>query len=243
MPHIFTLFLFCAILSGLWPVAASAQAQLPQEQNYDLPAQPLADALSAIATRSRVSIAFEADVVAQRRSAPARGWLTPQIALRRTLEGTGLVVRFTGPRSAIVYNPRSEAAAAVAAAGSVAADRPTLDFGVAVVRAKRVIGRRDPGAVHDYVRRATQEIQAIFATDPGYRGGTFKFRIAVAIDSEGRIETATLIQPSGQTERDARAHELVLGRKIGSAPPSGLPQPLQFDITGARIGQGGSPAR
>lgn len=231
------------MLVGTGSEVAFAQGQSSQEQVYDLPAQPLADALSAIATRSQISIAFEADVVAHRRSAPAHGSLTPQIALRKTLDGTGLVARFTGPRSAIVYNPRSQAAAVTAASSSRAADRPTLDFGLAVVRARRMIGHRDPVAINDYLRRATSEVQAIFAADPAYRGGTFRFRIAIAIDSEGRVEHATLVQPSGQAERDALASQLVVGRHIGGTPPANLTQPMQFDISGTKIHRGGAAAR
>lgn len=243
LPHIFALFLFCALLPGIWPAAAFAQGHVLQEQYYDLSVQPLADALSAIATQSQISIAFEAGVVAHRRSAPAHGLLTPQIALRQALDGTGLVARFTGPRSAIIYNPRSQATTAAAAASSRATDRPTLDFSLAVVRAKRMIGHRDPGTIHDYVRRATSEIQAIFAADPAYRGGTFRFRISIAIDAEGRIENATLVQPSGQIARDTRARALVLGRSMGGAPPAGLTQPLQFDISGTKIRQDGPAPR
>ncbi|MEG3089647.1 STN domain-containing protein [Sphingomonas sp. PB4P5] len=220
--------------------APTAPPPPPEQQAYDMPAQPLADALDTLATRSRISIAFEPVVVATLRSAPLRGSLTPPLALRHILAGTGLAARFTGPRAAIIYDPRVPAAA-IADTGlgaRLSRDRPTMTFDLAVVRAPRLIGQRDRGAVLEYVRRAESAVRSLFARDRTYQGVSFQLRIAIAIDARGRIDRATVVRPSGSAALDGGVPRVVLGQDIGRPPASGLPQPLRFDIAGKGLNDG-----
>jgi iron complex outermembrane receptor protein len=79
-----------AIAVTLAAPAAAAQAEAGIA--YDLPAQPLADTLRAIARLSGREILFEAANVEGRRAPPLKGQLTPQQALGAALAGSGLVV-------------------------------------------------------------------------------------------------------------------------------------------------------
>ncbi|MGH8229664.1 MAG: STN domain-containing protein, partial [Steroidobacteraceae bacterium] len=57
---------------------------------FDLPAQPLADSLRAVASVTRINIVFDPNVVAGMRAPPLRGSATARDALRTLLAGTGL---------------------------------------------------------------------------------------------------------------------------------------------------------
>lgn len=229
------LCLAAVLLSAIDPAPLAAQVEAQPEDVYDIPARPLAAALDTFASGSKVSIAFEADVVATRQSAPLRGRFTAPMALRVMLAGTGLAARFTGPHSAIIYDPRSPIGSAQAAAQSRRGDRPTMNFDLALVRGPQTIGRRDPAAVNDYLRRAEQEIQAIFARHADYQGVAFRLRIAVSIDRRGHVDNVILLRPTGQRDRDAQIRSLVLGRTVGPPPPADLSQPLTFDVAGKAL--------
>lgn len=217
------------------PARAAAQAQTG-ERDFDIPAQPLARAIAAFSHSAQIGIAFDADEVAGRRSAPVRERTTPQAALRKLLEPTGLTARFTAPDSAIIFNPHAPSPASAAASRPSGRTSPsgrlTIDLDTAIVQARRTVGRPDPGPFFAYARRAQDQLQDIFARDPAFRDADFSFRVAVSLDASGRIATATLSRPSGVPERDRRVVPRLLGHDLG-APPAGLVQPLTFEIVGA----------
>ncbi|WP_161389296.1 hypothetical protein [Croceibacterium xixiisoli] len=215
------------------PLPAQAQNQDQAQLAYDIPEQNLSDALDAFASQSNVSIAFDADVVGRHRSTRLSGNHTPQIALQTLLARSGLRARFTGPHSVIIFDPRLPVAPVERSVGpSRVTNRPTITLDLAVVEASRMIGRRNPGQIDQYVQQAAREIQAIFARHPDYREAVFRTRIAVSIAPDGTVSSLTLLRSTGDLERDGRVPSLVVGRTIGAPPPEGLAQPLTFEITG-----------
>jgi len=81
--------------SGLAMTAAPAHAQQSAEQVYDLPAQPLGEALRAIALASGVNIIAPSSRVAGRTAPALSGRFTPAEAVAILLRGSGLRVRKT----------------------------------------------------------------------------------------------------------------------------------------------------
>ena len=71
-------------------------------QQFDVPSQPLPDALGDFARQAGVQVRFDAGAATGVRSAPVAGHLTSADALRRLLAGTGFAARFTDARSVIV---------------------------------------------------------------------------------------------------------------------------------------------
>src|SRR5204862_5780842 len=69
------------------PTSAQSSAAL-QEQNYDIPPQPLRTALARFARISRVDILYDDGLATGRKSAAVQGWLTPQQALEALLTRT-----------------------------------------------------------------------------------------------------------------------------------------------------------
>jgi len=79
------------------PTSALAQAANARTlQSFDLPAQPLSQALNQLALQSHREILFSPSLTAGRRSPALRGVFTPEEALSRLLSGSGLVVRLEG---------------------------------------------------------------------------------------------------------------------------------------------------
>lgn len=73
-----------------------------QAQTINIPAQPLADAITELGTTTGIRIAANANDVAGKRSKAVLGPMTPIEALRQMIAGTGFSVRKVGEDSAVV---------------------------------------------------------------------------------------------------------------------------------------------
>jgi iron complex outermembrane receptor protein len=74
-------------------VSAQMVQTLPQRQ-FDIPAQPLADALTAFGRQSGLRVTADGALVRDRSAPAVTGAMMPEEALRRLLEGSGLAGRF-----------------------------------------------------------------------------------------------------------------------------------------------------
>jgi iron complex outermembrane receptor protein len=93
-----------ALGTSLPAFAADTGAQkssMPQsaKQNINIPAQPLANALNAFIATSDWQVGFPAGLAKDVRANAVSGSYTPQQALEKLLQGTGLVYRVTGDNS------------------------------------------------------------------------------------------------------------------------------------------------
>ena len=98
---------------GASPLALAAGNQV---QKFDIPAQPLADALNAFIATSDWQVGFSAGLARDVRANPVYGNYTPQQALDKLVAGKGLAVKQTGGSVTLV---QTAAPVAVAAATSV----------------------------------------------------------------------------------------------------------------------------
>lgn len=78
------------------------QAQAGRTANYNIPAQPLAQALTALGQQAGLQLAVSAPVVAGKTSSAVSGVMTAEQALQQLLAGTGVSYRFTSPSSVTV---------------------------------------------------------------------------------------------------------------------------------------------
>lgn len=207
------------------------------EQLYAIPAQPLAQALTAFARESGVDIFYETGLASGRRSAPIKGRYSVAIALRLMLEGTGLQARFTDRQSAYVYLPSASSDLDVAAghpSGRPAS--PTLQLDMAEVRAPRMIGRPVTPSIDAYANRAVREIRGILNAGGGLKGTDFNVAVLVRLDSSGRIETLALASESRdrQPEREAEIRSRLVGHRLSQPPPEGFISPFRFEIRPVR---------
>ena len=89
----------CAPVAVLDPPATLAQAVEPTKLAADIPAQPLAQALAALARQTGLQLVYVSDVVRDHRSHAVSAGLRANEALTRMLEGTGLKFEYLTPRS------------------------------------------------------------------------------------------------------------------------------------------------
>ncbi|MGV6872018.1 TonB-dependent siderophore receptor [Pseudochelatococcus sp. B33] len=102
--------------SFLTPAAAPAQQQgAGQTVSFDIPAQPLSAAIAAFIRATGWEVGYTSQAVADKRSAPVMGTMTPAQALQGLLAGTGVSARISGPSTAALV-------AAPAGSGAVGED-------------------------------------------------------------------------------------------------------------------------
>lgn len=94
-----TAALLIASLITISPAAAQPAALTA----YNLPAQPLGDALLALGRQASLEISFPPAAVAGKVSPPLQGEYSPLLALNHLLAGSGLSLRADGPGRYIVY--------------------------------------------------------------------------------------------------------------------------------------------
>lgn len=87
-------------------VAHPAYAQ-EATRNFDIPAQPLATALTAFGQQSGLQVSAQAPLVEGRSSSPVRGALSPMLALSQLLAGSGLTFRVVGSTVTLEPAPAS----------------------------------------------------------------------------------------------------------------------------------------
>ncbi|WP_051362222.1 TonB-dependent siderophore receptor [Solimonas soli] len=116
--------LVCLLLSAalLAPAAAYAQAAA----HLDLPAQPLDQAINALAQKTGIQIVFPTDLAAGRSAPALSGEFTPREALERLLAGSGLAVEQQPDGTWLIVRPPSEGATLMQAV-HVTADAPPDD--------------------------------------------------------------------------------------------------------------------
>src|SRR5687767_2814372 len=81
-------------------IIATVQAQ--SLSRFDLPAQPLADALKAVADQANISVLFDRRQIEGINAPALRAQLTANEALIQLLSGTGLVPRFLNETTVVL---------------------------------------------------------------------------------------------------------------------------------------------
>lgn len=103
----------------------STETTASTRPQFNIPAQPLSQALVQFSTASGVQVFVNAGVVRGINSPGASGALTPAVALNRLLAGTGLTYRFTNASTVAIERPGTTAAAGTLPAGAIPLD--TID--------------------------------------------------------------------------------------------------------------------
>ncbi|TAJ84983.1 MAG: TonB-dependent siderophore receptor [Reyranella sp.] len=188
--------LLTALMGSAALVAAKAQDALAQAVvddqqqaqagaapvDFNIPAQPLAQALTQFGRQSGLQVAVDAAAVAGKSSGGVYGMMSAQSALQQVLAGTGITYRFTSPTAVSVVGPAPGASGAlqldpVQVQGNLAPSQaeignlPPPFAGGQVARGGRVgvLGNRDymdtPFSSTVYTERTIQNQQALTLTE------------------------------------------------------------------------------
>jgi hypothetical protein len=173
--------------------------------DFNIPAQSLARALVAYGSATGLEVFYNAALAERRQSAEVMGSLTPAVALRTLLHGTGYVARTTGPGVfTITLAPRE---ASLVTTASDAARRSYEPYFAAI-----------QAQISDVLCRSAD-------ITSGRNEILFQFRLAPS----GMITQAEVIGDNGNPAEDQTFAAAMRGLAIG-APPNGMPQPVNIVI-------------
>lgn len=228
----------CALLIAILLVAQAALAAEDNPQSarrrYDIAAQPLDLALARFSEISGVDVLLREASVSDRRAPALAGLFTPAEALARLLEGSGLVARFTSPRSAVIVPADRANEPWIAPSGQGGGGRALLTLDMMRVTAPRMIGAPRAGDGDEaFAQALVVRIRRIVMERAGFEGGkAVELRIATRITADGALHDVRIMRGSRDRALDARVAALLEGAALGLVPPPGLRQPLIFDVSG-----------
>lgn len=194
--------------------AARDEAKAIEVSWFDIPAQPLERALIRYSSDTGIQILYDAGLVEGKRSGAVEGRFSPQQALERLLEQTGLRVRYTTP-GAITLTPMSKAPPDVLELDTlwVEAQTPRL---------------MDSRRFHTYGEELKSDILTALHRDPVAGRGRYEITLRVWVDSQGAVVRSKLAVSTGSPEQDSAILQAVSGVSLNRPPPEDMPQPVSF---------------
>jgi hypothetical protein len=171
---------------------------------FDIPAQPLAQALDAYARLSGMAALFDQSLAAGRRSAGVKGRLTADQALHLLLAGSGLSIRYAS-RSAF-----------------------TLERGVAAVTpalASAGVGGASGADRRAYFADLEDALTKALCLRPETKPGGYRLGVQLWIGPGGGVLASHLLDSTGDERRDVAIADRLHAVPVAPPPPA-LPQPV-----------------
>lgn len=190
---------------------SSALAQAPgvaAEIEFDIPSQSLASSLKVYSAITNLELYYESSLVDGRRSPSIRGSFSPDVALRRLLEGTGFSIASL-ERGTVTILPSRQ---------------PPKVQDLAVLKSKAA-------EFTPYFALIQERLHAAFCQVPAIQVDTDELIIRLWIEpSSGAVSRAEILSPTGSKERDRLYATVMRTLVIGQAPPQAMPQPVTLMV-------------
>ncbi|MFL6959963.1 hypothetical protein ACJ7C5_19485 [Nocardiopsis yanglingensis] len=188
-----------------WLLLSFAAAAQDGVHAYDIPAQPLEQAVERFSVISGWSVMYPGDLAAGRSSHALRASLAPLPALQMLLQDTGIEAEVIGEQRVVLRRGGQSVAEA--------------DVGTGLPEAER---RRRYGGLQ-------QRLRAAFCDDPEIAPGRYAATLRFRVDGEGQVQRPELLSGSGSARRDARLLQAMQGLVL-AAEAGELPQPVTLQI-------------
>lgn len=188
-----------------WLLLSFAAAAQDGVHAYDIPAQPLEQAVERFSVISGWSVMYPGDLAAGRSSHALRASLAPLPALQMLLQDTGIEAEVIGEQRVVLRRGRQLVAEADVGTGLPVAER-----------------RRRYGGLQ-------QRLRAAFCDDPEIAPGRYAATLRFRVDGEGQVQQPELLSGSGSARRDARLLQAMQGLVL-AAEAGELPQPVTLQI-------------
>lgn len=187
---------------------SGACAQGPSGQlQFDVPAQPLVSSLKTFSAITGLELYYESSLVEGRRSPSIRGSFSPDVALRRLLDGTGFSIESFEPGTVTILLLRQPA------------------NGQDLAELKSRAAEFTP-----YFALVQAAIRGAFCQVPAIETDTAELIIRLWIASSGAVARADILSSTGSEERDRAYTAAVRTLVIGQAPPQSMPQPVTLMV-------------
>ncbi len=202
---------------------ASARAQPPAgEIWFDIPAQPVASALSAYVAVTGRPAAYNGNLAVGRISAAVKGRLTAAAALHLLLSDTGLLARETDAEAFVVVP---------------AADEPLVGAPPTTIAAN-ALSRQSPEQQR-YSGIIQSAVNGALCARPETAPGAYRLAISFRVGALGDIVQLKLLSTTGDEQRDRAIVMQLRSAAVGEAPPLLMPQPFTMVLlplsSGGRI--------
>ncbi|VVE75255.1 Ferripyoverdine receptor [Pandoraea anapnoica] len=165
--------------------------------NFEIPAQPLADALDRYAGLTHRPVVYPGDLAAGRMASAVHGWLTPEAALHMLLQGSGVSARK-------LRTPAGET--------FVLSEIPAVDDGSPQGSPSLLA---NPQGFQAQVQAG---ILSALCADPNTTPGNYSALFQFRLDAEGYVRDVRLLDPTGSPSRDAAIVSVLA--QLRMAPPS-----------------------
>lgn len=220
------LWLLCGLAGSVWASEdrktlqpfqgsnAAQQANSSTPLDFDIPAQPLAEALKRYAALTRQPTLVRGELVTGLSSAAVRGTYSSDMALRLMLQGTGLEA------GNIPGNP---------AGGFILKKATAAAIGPHAANLGDLAGY--PGLVQARVWKA-------LCDDPRTAPGAYRSLLRFQVDAAGQLQRVRLLGSTGDDSRDAAVRATLQAVRMDRPPPPQLPQPLTLFIEPHEAGGG-----
>jgi TonB C terminal len=172
---------------------------------YDLPAQPLGNALDAFGAVSALQIFYEASLTKGRNSTEVKGEFASQAALQLLLRGSGLAARVIAPNTISIV-PEAGGGAGLDDPAARQSKRESIQY----------FGAMQVGLMRALCESATT------------RPGNYHVAIQYWLDASGKMVRLRLIGSSGNPDRDAAIAASL--QNVPLRPPGNMPQPITITI-------------
>ncbi len=166
---------------------------------FDIPAQPLDEALHAFGQQSGMAVLVDRELTARQRSMPLNGAFSARDGLRRLLEGTGLMARYSGAEAFTVQRVALPAAAP---------------------------NPRATGGAGNYARTLQRAVEQALCASALARPGHYRAAVQVWVDARGVLAQSRLLASTGDHRRDSALVESLRALRLERPPPSALAQPV-----------------
>ncbi|SNU86540.1 STN domain-containing protein [Pandoraea sputorum] len=197
-------FVFCGgTLAIAQPALRSGDAFL----SFDIPAQPLSDALREFARVTRLPTLYRSELVDGLESSPVHGFLTAQTALAQLLESTGLVAQRIASDTGPAFVLR-----AADGATSGAAERGGL------------------GNLAGYPAFVQARVMSALCASADTAPGAYRALLRFGVRPGGALENVELLSRTGDARRDRAILASLQRVVLDIAPPADLHQPLTLLI-------------
>ena len=203
----------CLLLAGF--AATGTAHAAPPLYAFQIPAQPLADALRAYGLITGISVLAPSGALRQRYSSAVQGSFAAPEALQRMLSGTGLLAHFPAANAAIIQLPAGETPAAPPLppeSGAIALD---------AIDAVHADGA-DYGA---YVSGVQAQLLRVLCRSALTRPGSYRLALRLRIAASGSVATLKQAGSTGRPLRDAVISRS-LRAQVFEPPPPAMPQPI-----------------
>jgi hypothetical protein len=209
-----------AVLSCIARAAEPEPLSTTQPIDFEIPSQPLANALHAYGRRMGIQVLYESRSATGRRSDAVQGQFTPEEALKRLLARTDLEVRHAGVDAISLVAPVGQ---------DIPPTNPlaTADLSIGELRVRGPAKSNDLVRFQDYSESVRAEIQRALLKNAKTGSGNYRAVLDLWIDPSRTVQKTALLQSTGESARDAAITSTLQGLTIDRPTPADAPQPIR----------------